>query len=112
MTDIIIPESVNLEGITDERGNTIVADFVNFFMIKTVASDDSWGKNVSLLFEAMELRDLFKDAKPGDTVIVPDVLWKKALKVIKTPTHPYAPRVMLSLRTFFEACGITSTSAE
>lgn len=111
---ITIPANVKVTGLVDEKGQSIEVefDFVEFFMIKTIASDDSWGKSVSSLFEAMELRDLFKGKEPGEIVDVPDVLWKKALKVIKNPTHGYSVRVMFSLRTFFEACGITSTSAE
>ena len=73
-TTITVPAPVQVE--FDKQGapnetDTIEYTFYRNFLSRIVLIDPSFGKDALSVIAAMEIRGKFKDAKPGDKVVLP-----------------------------------------
>jgi len=99
MPTIVVPENVKVEldGTTHDFG------FVDGFINKTILRDRQWGVSTEQLIVAMEIRTAFKGTSPGSSVSLSNDQWEKLCAVVKRPTDPYNPLVMIECGSFIDA---------
>lgn len=99
MPIITIPSDASIELDDKTHAFSFVADFIN----KTVLRDRQWGVTTEQLIVAMEIRSAFKGKTAGDQVSLSSDQWNKLCEVVKRPTDPYNPLVMIECGAFLDA---------
>ena len=105
-TTITVPAPVQVE--FDKQGapnetDTIEYTFYRNFLSRIVLIDPSFGKDALSVIAAMEIRGKFKDAKPGDKVVLPYEQYKRLKDTVEKPQNPYNPYVMVQCTSFLLA---------
>jgi hypothetical protein len=95
----MIPPDASIELDDKTHGFGFVADFIN----KTILRDRQWGVTTEQLIVAIEIRTAFKGKNVGEQVTLSNDQWEKLCAVVKRPTDPYNPLVMIECGSFIDA---------
>lgn len=93
MKYIIVPEDIQLvqitgEEIRDQEGKPITMRFSTFLLGRLVDQVFA-AKGLDGVLQGLKLRELFKDAKPGDVVATEDADHSLLVQATKNPTPGY-----------------------
>ncbi len=99
MRYITIPADIT---ITDGT-NSAAFSFVTNLVMNTLTLDPQFGASVAALHASRDIRESFKEAKPGDVIALSDDLYSQLRTVTDRPTHAYAPAIMLQVLSHLDA---------
>ena len=100
MPTIVIPPTVTL---TDDEGASAQFEFVKNFIMRTALRDEQFGVNTEWLYAAWEIRGEFTGKAPGDRITLTEDQYSKLLAVVKKPSRPYHPQIMIECKSFVDA---------
>jgi hypothetical protein len=87
-------------------------DFVRHFIGQLLLSDAAWGKDMSGVYMAQEIRGAFHGSKPGDVVEIPKATHERLLSVMKNPSTGYAAPTLGLALDFFRAIETATENGE
>lgn len=102
MPTITVPASVTIT-VNEDTGETILFTFADHFMNRTILRDQQFGVSSEWLYAACEIRGLIKGAMGGDIITLTEDQYSKLVQVVKRPSQPYNPQIMIECRAFVDA---------
>lgn len=100
MVSIAIPSDII---VTLEDGSEKPFSFAGGFIKQTILRDRQWGVSTDMLYCAMDIRTVFEHAEPGTSVQLSEDQHKRLCEVVKQPSDPYNPFVMIHGKAFLDA---------
>lgn len=73
------------------------------FLLRWVLPDVKWGKTMVDVFAASKVKVAFEHAKVGDVVELEDDDYKRLLEIVRAPSNPYNPTIVLQCVEFLRA---------
>lgn len=91
-----------LEGEGEQQTKKVVDKKKTFksFLVEIILVDPKFGKTSADVLKAVEIRQAFRSASPGDIVEIEDSDWATMAEVVKEPASGYTPVVALQLAEF------------
>lgn len=100
MRYITIPETVELLNLADDTPSGRKMSFKEF--LGNMLLDQKFGRTSGDIFAASDIRLKLKESggEPGKVLEIADSDWEKLASVIKEPSAPYAPIIMMQVPDF------------
>lgn len=103
MRYIKIPETVELKDFMSEQPSGRLYEFKEF--LGQMLLDVKWGKGSADIFIAADIRQKFKESggAPGSTLELSDGEWERLAGVIREPSSPYSPVLVMQVTDYLRA---------
>jgi hypothetical protein len=103
MRYIQIPAPIRLRDLMTDEVTDRTYTFKEF--MGQMLMDLKWGKTAADIFVASDIRQKFKDVEwaSGAVVDLSDAEWERLSGVIKEPSSPYAPVLVVQVTDFLRA---------
>lgn len=105
MKTIIIPQPIAIYDLAgnpmlDQSGNPVVINFKTF-VSSTLLVDPKYGKTLNDILSAVEVKTKLVLAE--DKLELDDEHWERLVTVLKDPSNPYLPHVVMQILPFLLA---------
>jgi hypothetical protein len=109
MRYITIPASVELQDLMTDASSGRMYTFKEF--LGQMLLDPRFGKTSADVFVSADIRQRFKETggEPGRVLELSDGEWERLSSVIKEPTNPYAPVIVVQVADFLR-CILDATT--